>query len=89
MSNGEDFITTEQLQRRMRNLSSSSTGSSYSNNVSDNSSQKRLNDDNNDFFPKNGLPDDSPAMKDEDANDTHGKETFLEILEKSCISMYL
>ncbi|KAM0730713.1 Wolframin [Formica fusca] len=69
LSNGEDFITTEQLQRRMRSLSSPSTSNhdySQSNITSNNLSQNRLNDDNNDCFPRNGLPDDSPTSKDED-----------------------
>jgi len=74
LSNGEDFITTEQLQRRMRNLSSPSTSNSHSNNISSNSSQKGLNDNDNDCFPKNGLPDDPPSMKNEEANDIHGKK---------------
>jgi len=73
LSNGEDFITTEQLQRRMRNLSSPSTSNSHSN-ISSNSSQKGLNDNDNDCFPKNGLPDDLPSMKNEEANDIHGKK---------------
>jgi len=74
LSNGEDFITTEQLQRRMRNLSSPSTSNSHSNNVSSNSSQKGLNDNDNDCFPRNGLPDDPPSMKNEETNDIHGKK---------------
>lgn len=76
LSNGEDFITMEQLQKRMRNLSSPSTSSAdyfQSNNTSSNSSQKEVNDNDNDCFPRNGLPDDSPPAKDEDrTNDGHG-----------------
>jgi len=76
LSNGEDFITTEQLQKRIRSLSSPSTSNAdyfQSNNSSSNSSQKGLSDNDNDCFPRNGLPDDSP--KDEDrTNDVHGKE---------------
>ncbi|XP_014487408.1 PREDICTED: wolframin isoform X2 [Dinoponera quadriceps] len=75
LSNGEDFITTEQLQRRMRSLASPSINSadcSHSNNVSTNSSQKGLDDD-NDCFPRNGLPEDSSPTRDEDrVNDIHG-----------------
>lgn len=85
LSNGEDFITTEQLQRRMRNLSSPSTSNqdslhddSQSNITSNNLSQKRLNDDDNDCFPRNGLPDDSSTSKDEDrANDIQSKKVFF------------
>ncbi|KAL6445479.1 hypothetical protein ACFW04_000808 [Cataglyphis niger] len=70
LSNGEDFITTEQLQRRMRSLSSSSISNhdySQSNITSNNLSQNRLNDnDDNDCFPRNGLPDDSPTSKNQD-----------------------
>lgn len=80
LSNGEDFITTEQLQRRMRSLSSPSTSNhdySQSNITSNNLSQKRLNDNDNDCFPRNGLPDDSPASKIEDrANDIQSKKFF-------------
>ncbi|EZA52583.1 Wolframin [Ooceraea biroi] len=68
LSNGEDFITMEQLQRRMRNVSSPSTSNFHSNDVSSNSSQK---DNDNDCFPRNGLPDDSASVKDEEASDTH------------------
>lgn len=81
LSNGEDFITTEQLQRRMRSLSSPSTSNhdySQSNITSNNLSQKRLNDNDNDCFPRNGLPDDSPASKVEDrANDIQSKKFFI------------
>ncbi|KYN39509.1 Wolframin, partial [Trachymyrmex septentrionalis] len=72
LSNGEDFITTEQLQKRMRNLSSPSTSNAdYF--QSNNTSQKGLSDNDNDCFPRNGFPDDSPPTKDEDrTNDVHG-----------------
>lgn len=80
LSNGEDFITTEQLQRRMRSLSSPSTSNhdySQSNSTSNNLSQKKLNDSDNDCFLRNGLPDDFPASKDEDrANDIQSKKFF-------------
>ncbi|CAK9807554.1 wfs1 [Anthophora quadrimaculata] len=67
LSNGEDFITTEQLQRRMRDLASNSysTSCSHSNNTSCNSTQKNINDITTDNFPKNGLPEDSVPKKDE------------------------
>lgn len=79
MSNGEDFITTEQLQRRMRNVSFPSTSNadySQSNNSSCNSSQKELNDNDNDCFLRSGLPEDSSSIKNESrANDVHGNKT--------------
>lgn len=81
LSNGEDFITTEQLQKRMRSLSSPSTSSAdffQSNNTSSNSSPKGLGDNDNDCFPRNGLPDDSPSTKDEDrTSDVRGKKFVL------------
>ena len=85
LSNGEDFITTEQLQRRVRSLSSPSTSNldypQSNNSNSSNSSQKKLNNDDNDCFSQNGLPDDSPSIKDEDrTNDAHGRKNFLRIL---------
>lgn len=69
----------------MRHLSSSSTSNhdslhddSQSNITSNNLSQGRLNDDNNDCFPRNGLPDDSSISKDEDrANDIQSKKIFF------------
>lgn len=80
LSNGEDFITTEQLQKRMRSLSSPSTSNAdyfQSNNTSSNSSQKGLSDNDNDCFPRNGLPDDSSSTKDEDrTSEVHGKKNY-------------
>lgn len=77
LSNGEDFITTEQLQKRMRSLASPSTSNtdySQSNNIASNSSHKGLGDDDNNCFPRNGLPEDSSPTRDEDrANDIHGE----------------
>ncbi|KAG6794922.1 wolframin isoform X1 [Apis mellifera caucasica] len=68
LSNGEDFITTEQLQRRMKDIASNSSNYnySYSNNVLHNNSQKDINDISTDNFPKNGLPEDCIPKKDED-----------------------
>ncbi|XP_006608269.1 wolframin isoform X1 [Apis dorsata] len=68
LSNGEDFITTEQLQRRMKDIASNSSNynCSYSNNVLHNNSQKDINDISTDNFPKNGLPEDCTPKKDED-----------------------
>lgn len=68
LSNGEDFITTEQLQRRMKDIASNSSNYnySYSNNVLHNNSQKDINDISSDNFPKNGLPEDCIPKKDED-----------------------
>ncbi|XP_020284391.1 wolframin isoform X2 [Pseudomyrmex gracilis] len=76
LSNGEDFITTGQLQKHMRDLSYPSTSkadcSRTNNSNSSNSSQKRLNDSNNDGFPKNGLPDETSPKKNEDqTNEIH------------------
>ncbi|XP_011138698.1 wolframin isoform X2 [Harpegnathos saltator] len=73
LSNGEDYITTQQLQRCMRNVASSPSTSnsdcSQSNNISSNSSQK-LSDDDNDCFPRNELTENSSPTKDENrAND--------------------
>ena len=60
----------------MRNLSSPSTSNAdYF--QSNNTSQKGLSDNDNDCFPRNGFPDDSPPTKDEDrTNDVHGKRDF-------------
>lgn len=69
LSNGEDFITTEQLQRRMRDFAARSTsGASCSrrSNVSRNSSQKDVNDVSTENFSRNGLPEDSLPRKDGD-----------------------
>ncbi|XP_076240240.1 wolframin ER transmembrane glycoprotein wfs1 isoform X2 [Calliopsis andreniformis] len=74
LSNGEDFITTEQLQRCMRDLTKSSNKAScsYTNNVLHNNLQKNLNDISTDNFPKNGLPEESVPKKDEEKeNDVH------------------
>nr|XP_003708577.1 PREDICTED: wolframin isoform X1 [Megachile rotundata] len=74
LSNGEDFITTEQLQRRMRDLASNSSNASCSgsNNILHSNSQKDENDSLNDKFPKNGLPEGSVPKKDEEKdNDIH------------------
>ncbi|XP_033220611.1 wolframin isoform X2 [Belonocnema kinseyi] len=71
LSNGEDFITTEQLQRRMRDLTfpSTSRGKLYSSSRSNYSSnsQKSLKDSLGDTFPGDGLPENSNVQKDEDA----------------------
>ncbi|XP_054001447.1 wolframin [Hylaeus anthracinus] len=69
LSNGEDFITTEQLQRRMKNLTSHSSNNascSHSNNVLRNNPHKNINDISTNNFPKNGLPEDSTSKKDEE-----------------------
>lgn len=77
LSNGEDFITTEQLQKRMKDIASNSSSDNYScsNNIIHNNLQKDINDISTDNFPKNGLPDECTPKKDEDKeNDVHGKE---------------
>ncbi|XP_043265521.1 wolframin [Colletes gigas] len=75
LSNGEDFITTEQLQRRMRDLASNSSNDascSRSSNLVRNNPRKNGNDVSSNNFPKNGLPDDSTSKKDkEKENDAH------------------
>ncbi|XP_076631079.1 wolframin ER transmembrane glycoprotein wfs1 [Colletes latitarsis] len=75
LSNGEDFITTEQLQRRMRDLASNLSNDvscSRSNNLVRNNPRKNGNDISSNNFPKNGLPDDSTSKKDEEKeNDVH------------------
>lgn len=77
LSNGEDFITTEQLQRRMKDIASNSNDSySRFNNVLHNNSQKDANDTSTDDFPKNGLPEDCIPKRDEDENGVYGKKTF-------------
>lgn len=79
LSNGEDFITTEQLQRRMKDIASNSSNYnySYSNNVLHNNSQKDINDISTDNFPKNGLPEDCIPKKDEDKeSNNHGKDNI-------------
>lgn len=67
----------------MRSLSSSSTSNadcSQSNNISSHSSQKGLSDDDNDCFPRNGLPEDFPNTRDEERiNDIHGERIFRRI----------
>ncbi|XP_076677907.1 wolframin ER transmembrane glycoprotein wfs1 isoform X1 [Andrena cerasifolii] len=73
LSNGEDFITTEQLQRRMRDLATSSSNNiscSHSNNVSHSKVQKNVHDISTDNFPKNGLPDDAAPKKDEEEKES-------------------
>ncbi|XP_076165407.1 wolframin ER transmembrane glycoprotein wfs1 isoform X2 [Ptiloglossa arizonensis] len=65
LSNGEDFITTEQLQKRMKDVASNSSNDascSRSNNILHNNPQK--NDISTNNFSKNGLPEDSTAKKD-------------------------
>lgn len=79
LSNGEDFITTEQLQRRMKDIASNSSSDNYScsNNVVHNNSQKDINDVSTNNFPKNELPDECTSKKDEDKeNNAHGEETY-------------
>lgn len=79
LSNGEDFITTEQLQRRMKDIASNSSNYnySYSNNVLHNNSQKDISDISTDNFPKNGLPEDCTPKKDEDKeSNNHGKDNI-------------
>lgn len=64
LSNGEDFITTEQLQKRMKDVASNSSNDascSRSNNILHNNPQK--NDISTNNFSKNGLPEDSTAKK--------------------------
>lgn len=82
LSNGEDFITTEQLQRRMKNLSSPSSSVNFpQSNISSNSLQKELDDKDNDCFLNNGLPEDSSPTKDEDkANEVRGTKTLYKFL---------
>lgn len=92
LSNGEDFITTEQLQKRMRNLSSPSTSNAdyfQSNNTSSNSSQKGLSDNDNDCFPRNGLPDDSSTKDEDRTNDNQGKRGFQTLYHFLLYSLYL
>ncbi|XP_015585382.1 wolframin isoform X2 [Cephus cinctus] len=67
LSNGEDFITTEQLQRRMRDLSFPSTSrSNYSssNRSSQKSSQKSLGDTYREGFSDDGLSEHIASLKD-------------------------
>ncbi|XP_017892597.1 wolframin [Ceratina calcarata] len=68
LSNGEDFITTEQLERRMRDIASSSSnaGCSRSNNVLHDNTQEDV-----DNFPRNGLPGDGAAKGDDKESDGH------------------
>ena len=73
LSNGEDFITTEQLQRRMRDLATSSSNNvscSNSNNVSHSKVQKNVHDISTENFPKNGLPEDAAPKKDEEEKES-------------------
>ncbi|XP_078039773.1 wolframin ER transmembrane glycoprotein wfs1 [Augochlora pura] len=74
LSNGEDFITTEQLQRRMRDLASNITsiaGCSRFSNMSQNNMQKDVNDVSTDDT-KNGPSEDSvPKKEEEKENDAH------------------
>ncbi|XP_032680097.1 wolframin isoform X2 [Odontomachus brunneus] len=89
LSNGEDFITTEQLQRRMRNLSSPSTSNadySQSNNISSNSSQKELGDDDNDYCPRNGLPEDLLNTRDEEPTNGWTDHQSEKITEAALVS---
>ncbi|XP_050594542.1 wolframin [Bombus affinis] len=74
LSNGEDFITTEQLQKHMKDIASNSSSDNYScsNNIIHNNLQKDINDISTDNSPKNGLPDECTPKKDEDKeNDVH------------------
>lgn len=61
LSNGEDFITTEQLQRRMRELTFSSGKPSGSKQSDKNRLQRSLQDNCNDTFPEDGLPESSKS----------------------------
>ncbi|XP_076295435.1 wolframin ER transmembrane glycoprotein wfs1 isoform X2 [Lasioglossum baleicum] len=74
LSNGEDFITTEQLQRRMRDLSNltNHASCSRSNTMSQNNTQKDVTDVPTDDFPKDGSPEESvPRKEEERENDVH------------------
>ncbi|XP_043485136.1 wolframin [Leptopilina heterotoma] len=65
LANGEDFITTEQLERKMRELTFPSTSKEKSNNTrSCNHSQKTLKDNVGDTFPEDGLTENSNCFKD-------------------------
>ncbi|KAL2737965.1 wolframin isoform X2 [Vespula squamosa] len=68
LSNGEDFITTEQLQRCMRDVTSPSS-SRFSNcqspKSSSNASDEKLNDVLSNKFTRNGLPEDNTSIKEE------------------------
>ncbi|XP_051164019.1 wolframin [Leptopilina boulardi] len=69
LANGEDFITTEQLQRKMRELSFPSTSKGKCN--KSNNSQKTLKDSVGDTFPEDGLTENSNCFK-------NGNERFGE-----------
>ncbi|KAG7189987.1 hypothetical protein KM043_006145 [Ampulex compressa] len=69
LSNGEDFITTEQLQRRMRDITLPSTSHSDARNDLCNNSQAGLNDTSSENFPKIVLPEELSSKKEEEYKD--------------------
>ncbi|XP_066589044.1 wolframin-like isoform X1 [Prorops nasuta] len=70
LSNGEDFITTEQLQRRMRDIASPLMSAEDSNSTSfpstSNDTEKELNEEVNRELPKNGFLDENKSIRNED-----------------------
>ncbi|KAF7382696.1 hypothetical protein HZH66_013098 [Vespula vulgaris] len=68
LSNGEDFITTEQLQRCMRDVTSPSSSrfvNCQSPKSSSSASDEKLNDVLSNKFSRNGLPEDNTSIKEE------------------------
>lgn len=69
LSNGEEFITTEQLQRRMRDVAfptTSRTSCSNSNDSSRNNVQKSLGDSAGDTFPRDEFSDEPLSVREEE-----------------------
>lgn len=72
LSNGEDFITTEQLQRRMRDLARNSSSASCSRSNISHKLQKNVSDISTDNFSKTGLSEEPIPKKDEEKeNEIH------------------